>query len=136
MSAATPPPGPGPLHVYEYAVIRVVPRVERAEFLNAGVVLWCRPVEFLGALTADPSDRLRVLAPDADLDAVTRHVAAWEGVCAGTAGSGAGEAAGARFRWLTAPRSTVVQTSPVHCGRTADPAGELRRLFTRLVVGR
>ena len=123
------------LHVFEYAVVRVVPRVDRGEFLNAGVVLWCRPLEHLAARTALDPERLRAFAPGLDVDAVARHVLALEAVCAGAASAGAAgaEAKGARFRWLVAPRSTVVQTSPVHCGLTADPAAELDRLLTRLV---
>ncbi|MEZ0491848.1 DUF3037 domain-containing protein [Kineococcus sp. TBRC 1896] len=127
------------LDVFEYAVVRVVPRVDRGEFLNAGVVLWCRAREHLAARTHLDEDRLRALpgAPGAGLDlpALRRHLAAFEAVCAGDprAGAATTEAAGARFRWLVAPRSTVLQTSPVHCGLTADPAAELDRLLTRLV---
>ncbi|WP_432486627.1 DUF3037 domain-containing protein [Kineococcus sp. SYSU DK018] len=125
------------LDVYEYAVVRVVPRVERAEFLNAGVVLWCRAREHLAARTALDAARLRALAPDVDAAAVARHLGALERVCADdhAAGAAAVEPRGARFRWLTAPRSTVVQTSPVHCGLTADPAAELDRLLLALVTG-
>ena len=121
--------------LYEYAVLRFVPRVERGEFLNVGVLLWCRSEEFLGARRGVDALRLRALAPEADVDAVRRHVGALEGVCAGLPGSGAaaGEPPGQRFRWLTAPRSTVLQTSAVHCGLTSDPGAELRRLFGALV---
>ncbi|WP_432548445.1 DUF3037 domain-containing protein [Kineococcus sp. SYSU DK004] len=129
--------GEGTLDVYEYAVVRVVPRVERAEFLNAGVLLWCRAREHLEARTRLDPVRLRAFAPHVDAAAVARHVAALEGLCGGdpAAGAAAAEAPGARFRWLTAPRSTVVQTSPVHCGLTADPAAEVRRLLAALVPG-
>ncbi|WP_432542167.1 DUF3037 domain-containing protein [Kineococcus sp. SYSU DK002] len=123
------------LEVFEYAVVRVVPHVERAEFVNAGVVLWCRALEHLAARTALDAGRALALAPDLDVDAVERHLRALEAVCSGDPRGGAptGEAKGARFRWLVAPRSTVLQTSPVHCGLTADPAAELDRLLTRLV---
>jgi hypothetical protein len=123
------------LEVFEYAVVRVVPRVDRGEFLNAGVVLWCRALEHLQAGITFDAGRARALAPDLDVDAVTRHLGALEAVCAGDprAGAPTGEAKGARFRWLVAPRSTVLQTSPVHCGLTADPAAELDRLLTLLV---
>ncbi|GAB3464466.1 DUF3037 domain-containing protein [Kineococcus endophyticus] len=123
------------LDVFEYAVVRVVPRVDRGEFLNAGVVLWCRAREHLVAGTHLDEERLRALPGGVDLAAVRRHLVALEGVCAGDprAGAATTEAKGARFRWLTAPRSTVLQTSPVHCGLTADPAAELDRLLTRLV---
>jgi len=125
----------GVLDVYEYAVVRVVPRVERGEFLNAGVVLWCRAREHLAARTVLDTGRLLALAPGLDVVAVARHVAALERVCAGDPAAGAAgtEPEGARFRWLVAPRSTVVQTSPVHCGLTADPAAELDRLVAALV---
>lgn len=125
----------GVLDVYEYAVVRVVPRVERGEFLNAGVVLWCRAREHLAARTVLDTGRLLALAPGLDVEAVARHVAALERVCAGDPAAGAPgtETKGARFRWLVAPRSTVVQTSPVHCGLTADPAAELDRLVAALV---
>jgi hypothetical protein len=125
------------LDVFEYAVVRVVPRVDRGEFLNAGIVLWCRAREHLAARTHLDEQRLHALAgsPDVDLPAVRRHLAALEAVCAGDprAGAATTEAKGARFRWLVAPRSAVLQTSPVHCGLTADPAAELDRLLTRLV---
>jgi hypothetical protein len=124
------------LEVFEYAVVRVVPRVERGEFVNAGVVLWCRALEHLAARTALDPDRARALDPGLDVDAVARHLGALEAVCAGDPRGGAatGEAKGARFRWLVAPRSTVVQTSPVHCGLTRDPAAELERLVSALVL--
>lgn len=122
------------LDVFEYAVVRVVPRVDRAEFLNAGVVLWCRPQEHLAARTALDPARLQAFAPDLDLPAVERHLRALEAVCAGESGAAAAEGKGARFRWLVAPRSTVLQTSPVHCGLTADPAAELDRLVAALVT--
>ena len=132
-----------PLDVFEYAVVRVVPRVERGEFLNAGVVLWCRAREHLAARTHLDEDRLRALAGDPDdergggldLPALRRHLGALEAVCAGDPAAGAAttEGKGARFRWLVAPRSTVLQTSPVHCGLTADPTAELDRLMAQLV---
>ena len=126
--------GEVPATLYEYSVLRVVPRVERGEFLNVGVLLWCRAEEFLGARTRVDGARLRSLAPEADVDAVRRHVEALEGICAGRgAGPACAEPPGQRFRWLTAPRSTLLQTSAVHCGLTRDPAGELSRLFALLV---
>ena len=111
------------------------PASSAAEFVNAGVVLWCRALEHLAARTAFDAQRARALAPDLDVEAVTRHLRALEAVCAGDPRGGAptGEAKGARFRWLVAPRSTVLQTSPVHCGLTADPAAELDRLVAPLV---
>jgi hypothetical protein len=121
---------------YEWAVIRIVPRVERGEFVNAGVVVYCRQDDFLGASTLLDEDRLRALWPDLDTEVVGRHLDSLAAVCAGDPlqGENGRRSAGDRFRWLVAPRSTVVQLSPVHTGVTADPAFELRRLLTAMVA--
>ncbi len=121
---------------YEWAVLRVVPRVERAEFVNAGVVLYCRPLEFLAAQVALSEQRALALDPDLDLVAVGQHLDAVVALCAGAVASGpnASRSAGERFRWLVAPRSTVVQPSVVHSGLTDDPARELRRLVQNVVA--
>jgi hypothetical protein len=121
---------------YEYAVLRVIPRVDRGESINAGVVLYCHGLEFLGARTALDADRLRALDPGVDPGAVRAALAAVVAVCdgdpaAGPAGTGP---LGTRFRWLTAPRSTIVQPGPVHGGLTADPAAQLDRLVDSLVL--
>ncbi|WP_329561704.1 DUF3037 domain-containing protein [Kitasatospora sp. NBC_01266] len=123
-------------HDYEYAVIRAVPRVERGECVNLGVLLYCRWREELAVRTLLPQAKLLALDPAVDLDAVARALRGIEGICAGgpAAGPAAGDSAGQRFRWLTAPRSAVVQPGPVHTGLTADPAAELERLFARLVA--
>jgi hypothetical protein len=121
---------------FEYAVLRVVPRVERGEFLNAGVIVYCRQRDYLGTrLHLDP-ERLRVLDPTADAEAIARALQAVADVCAadGAAGAAGREALGSRFRWLTAPRSTVVQTGPVHTGLTEDPDAEADRLLRLLVL--
>ncbi|WP_432053562.1 DUF3037 domain-containing protein [Streptomyces sp. bgisy022] len=122
-------------HVYEYALLRVVPRVERGECVNAGVLLYCRPLSFVAARTHLDEARLLALDPDVDLPGVRAALRAVERVCAG--GDGAGQAAqddaGRRFRWLIAPRSTIVQPGPVHTGFTADPATETERLLNLLV---
>ncbi|WP_328808102.1 DUF3037 domain-containing protein [Nonomuraea antri] len=119
--------------VYEYAVIRVVPRVERGELINAGVLLYCQPRDFLCArVELDPA-RLRALDPGADIDAVRQALGAYELACDDKTGPLAREPLGGRFRWLTAPRSTIVQTGPVHAGLTGDPGTELARLFDKLV---
>ena len=110
------------LHAFEYAVLRVVPRIERGEFVNAGVVVYCRDRDFLGARVALDAARVRALDPHVDVDAVRAALAAVTGTCDGTSGPATGEGIGRRFRWLTAPRSTVVQPGPVHTGLTADPA--------------
>ena len=122
---------------FEYAVLRVVPRVERGESLNAGVLVYCRQRDYLGSRVHLDADRLRALDPTADPAAIRRALQAAADVCAADPASGAAgrEALGSRFRWLTAPRSTVVQTSPVHCGLTRDPRAELGRLFGALVPG-
>lgn len=119
---------------FEYATIRVVPRVERGEFVNAGVILYCRDRDFLGAEVYVDEARLSSFAPGIDLAAVRTALAAAADTCAhdGT-GPAAAEQIGRRFRWLTAPRSTVVQPGPVHTGLTADPAAELTRLLDVLV---
>ncbi|MDR8414716.1 DUF3037 domain-containing protein [Nonomuraea sp. 3-1Str] len=119
--------------VYEYAVIRVVPRVERGEQINAGVLLYCQPRGYLCARVHLDTVRLRALDPDADADAVRRALGAYELACGEQSGPLAAEPLGGRFRWLTAPRSTIVQTGPVHAGLTADPGTELARLFDKLV---
>ncbi|MEU6712769.1 DUF3037 domain-containing protein [Nonomuraea sp. NPDC046802] len=119
--------------VYEYAVIRIVPRVERGELINAGVLLYCQPRDYLCARVELDAVRLRALDPEADIDGVRRALGAYEMACGQTPGPLADEPLGGRFRWLTAPRSTIVQTGPVHAGLTADPETELARLFDKLV---
>jgi len=121
--------------VFEYALLRVVPRVERGECINAGVLVYCRAKSFVAARTYLDERRLLALDPGADVPGVHAALRAVEGVCAG--GAAAGQAAhddpGRRFRWLIAPRSTVVQPGPVHTGLTADPAAEAERLLDLLV---
>jgi hypothetical protein len=119
--------------VYEYAVIRVVPKVERGELINAGVLLYCQPRGYLCARVELDAVRLRALDPDADAEAVRQALSAYELACGEQAGPLTGESLGGRFRWLTAPRSTIVQTGPVHAGLTSDPDTELARLFDKLV---
>ncbi|WP_309095904.1 DUF3037 domain-containing protein [Streptomyces sp.] len=127
--------GPRERQVYEYALLRVVPRVERGECVNAGVLVYCRAAAYVGARTHLDEARLLALDPRADVAGVRAALRAVEGVCAG--GTAAGQAAaddpGRRFRWLVAPRSTIVQPGPVHTGLTADPAAETDRLLDLLV---
>ena len=125
-----------PRHDYEYALIRAVPRVERGECVNIGVLLYCRTAEYLGARTHLDQGRLLALDALADVAGVRRALRGVEAVCAGgeAAGPAARDSAGQRFRWLTAPRSAVVQPGPVHTGLTADPEAELHHLFDRLVL--
>ena len=117
---------------FMYAPIRVIPRVERGEFINAGVIVYSKRHRYLGAKIDLDESRLRALAPDVDMDAVRSALAAFEKACTG--GQLAERPIGERFRWLTAPRSAMVQPGPVHSGITGDPAADLDRLFTRLVA--
>jgi hypothetical protein len=122
-------------HPFEYAVLRVVPRVERGEAINGGVLVYCRDLDYLGAAVHLDVDRLRALDPGADVahvEAVLRSIS--DTSSANGTGPAAAEDIGRRFRWLTAPRSTVVQTGPVHTGLTTDPAAETERLLRLLVL--
>src|SRR5258706_11502075 len=116
---------------FEYALIRVVPRVERGEAMNAGVILYSLRPAFLDCRIELNEDRLRALDSAVDLAAVTAALAALDAECQRE--RPAGESPGARFRWLTATPSTIVQPGPVHGGLTADPAAELEHLFDALV---
>ncbi|WP_131739982.1 DUF3037 domain-containing protein [Actinomadura roseirufa] len=122
--------------VFEYAALRVVPRVERGEVMNVGVVVYCRALDYLGCRTHLDERRLLALDSSLDLEGVGTALKAVDAICCGgeRAGQAAAEAPGARFRWLTAPRSTIVQPGPVHAGLTADPAAELERLLDLLVL--
>jgi hypothetical protein len=120
---------------FDYAVIRVVPRVEREEFINAGVILYCLTRRFLDARVELDERRLLALAPDIDVDLIRGHLETIPRLCAG------GRAAGPigqlpqkeRFHWLVAPRSTVLQTGPVHSGLCEEPAKALEHLMQRMV---
>lgn len=118
--------------VFEYAVLRAVPDIERGECLNVGVVLWCQERDFLGAAVHVDAERVRAVSPGCDPDEVGAAAEAVVRACQGEGPAG-GTSPGQRFRWLTSPRSTVVQPGPVHAGLTDDPAAELRRLLDRLV---
>jgi hypothetical protein len=121
---------------FQYAIVRVVPRVERGETLNAGVVLFSRRHRFLAARTELDEAALAALSPGCDPDEVRAHLEAVERVAAGDPAGGpiAGLEPSERFHWLTAPASTIVQASAVHTGLTADPAAELDHLFAQLVA--
>lgn len=122
-------------HAFQYAVLRAVPRVDRGEFINVGVILYCQGLDFLRAAVVVDDVRLRALAADIDLDAVRRSAEATVGAChdsVGTARENTGLAT--RFGMLTAPRSTVVQPSPVHAGITTDPERTLSELLGKLVA--
>ncbi len=120
---------------YEYAVVRVVPRVDREEFVNAGVIVFCLERGVLAARIELDPDRVRALAPDADLAVIEEHLRTIPAICAGGEGSGpiGRLSPRERFRWLVAPRSTVVQTSPVHAGLCEEPERALEDLLERMV---
>ena len=121
---------------YDYALVRLVPHVERGECINVGIILFCRTQRFLGALIHLDEQRALALAPHLDLEFVYRHLDRIPLICAG------GEQAGSigrlsqpeRFHWLVSPRSTIIQTSPVHSGLSSDPAATLQHLFEKLVL--
>jgi hypothetical protein len=121
---------------FDYALVRVVPRVERAEFLNAGVVLFCLQQDFLGAkIEVDPA-RLTALWPETDVALVGQHLAAIPRICAGAPEGGpiALLSRRERFHWLVAPRSTIIQLSPVHSGICESPEPALDHLFRQMVL--
>jgi len=122
---------PPSAEVFEYALIRVVPRVERGEAVNVGVIVYAQAFRYLRAQIELDQPRLLAVDPAADLDAVQAALTAFEKAC--TEGPLAGRPLGERFRWLTAPRSTIVQPGPVHTGLTTDPDAELNHLFDTLV---
>lgn len=117
---------------FMYAPVRVVPRVERGEFINAGVIIYSKRLRYLGTRINLNESRLRALDPNVDLEAVRSGLAAFEKAC--TEGHLAELTIGERFRWLTAPRSAIVQPGPVHSGITGNPEADLDRLFARLVA--
>ena len=120
---------------FDYAVVRVVPRVERGEFVNAGVIVSCPGRDYLRARVELDAERLAALDPGFDRETVERHLAAIPLICEG--GAPAGPIGllpqRARFHWLVAPRSTIIQTSPVHTGFCEDGVAVLERLFERMV---
>lgn len=122
-------------HAYQYVALRFVPRVDREEFVNVGVVLYCHGTDYLAAAWHLDDVRVRALDPRADLAQLRESLAFVDAVCAGTARAGAAAAATAsqRFGFLKAPRSTVLQPGPVHGGVTTDPARQLEHLLATLV---
>ena len=120
---------------FDYAIIRVVPRVEREEFVNAGVLLFCLERDFLQARIEVNEPRLRALWPEIDLDLVRQHLEAIPRICAGDPDAGpiARLSLRERFRWLVAPRSTMIQVSPVHAGLCDHPERALDDLFQKAV---
>jgi len=128
-----------PREPFEYALLRVAPRVERGELVNVGVVVFCRTRRFLEVKTALDERQLaalRSLAPDLDADAVRAHLDSIRAIVEGDTAAGpiAGLDAPERFRWVTSPSSTIIQPSEVHGGLTEDPAAALEEMFERLVA--
>jgi hypothetical protein len=124
--------GPAARQPFEYAVLRAVPSIERGESINIGVLLYCQALDYLAAAVHLDRDRLHAVAPGCDTSEVAAAASAVVRACAGEGPVGA-TSRGQRFRWLTAPRSTVVQPGPVHPGLTDDPEASLARLLDRLV---
>jgi hypothetical protein len=122
-------------HGFQYVVLRCVPRVDREEFVNVGVVLYSQSADYLCAGSRLQEARLLALAPELDLEATRSALAAIEAHCRGQADpvAGAGISLGQRFGWLAAPRSTVIQPGPIHGGVTDDPARQLQHLLGTLV---
>jgi len=123
-------------HLFEYAVIRVVPHVEREEFVNVGVILFCARQKFLSTRIFLNEKRIHALCEKLDIAELQQHIASFERICAGGPDSGSiGKLSIAeRFRWLTATRSTILQTSRVHPGLCLDAGETLTRLYEQLVL--
>ena len=123
-------------HLFEYAVVRVVPKVEREEFLNVGVILYCRELNFLQVMYSLNEERLQIFCTQIDKHELMQNLQSFERICNGSSDAGpigSLDIAG-RFRWLTATRSTIIQSSKVHPGFCTDPAETLTRLYTQLVL--
>ncbi|HRP58302.1 DUF3037 domain-containing protein [Agriterribacter sp.] len=123
-------------HLFEYAVIRIVPRVEREEFMNVGVILYASKQKFLQSMFHLNEERLRAFSAQTDIEEVKAHLRSFERICMGAADGGpiARLDTASRFRWLTAIRSTVIQSSKVHPGFCSDPKEALEKLFNQLVL--
>lgn len=123
-------------HLFEYAVIRVMPRVERGEFINAGIILYCKSRQFLHVMYEVNEQKIKSLCSECDVEAVAAHLKALSLIAAGDKNSGpiAQLDIASRFRWLTARRSTIIQTSQVHPGFCNDPMEMTERLFKQLVL--
>lgn len=121
---------------YEFVVIRVVPKVEREEFLNVGVIVFSKPKKYLAMKYQLDRDRLLAFSEDLDIELLQEHLQAWEAICAGTSAGGpiGAQEQPYRFRWLAANRSTILQTSRVHPGICTEPGDVLEDLFRRYVA--
>lgn len=123
-------------YTYSYAILRVVPRVDRGEFINAGIILWCPKRNVLEAEILLDEDRLRAIDPSIDIEEIRNHLSIIPAICRGTDAGGAiaKMPLSQRFGWLTATRSTAIQTSPIHMGQCEDPALIMKQLIKRLVL--
>lgn len=123
-------------HLFEYAVIRIVPKVEREEFLNAGIVLYCKQQKFLKTRFTINENRIKCFGADTDIEEIKEHLDAFEKIAAGDAGGGpiARLDIPSRFRWLTATRSTIIQASKIHVGFCSDLELALSKLHEQLVL--
>jgi hypothetical protein len=123
-------------HLFEYAIIRIVPRVEREEFLNVGIVLYCKDRKYLDAKYSVNKERIAALCAEIDCNEIDEHLRSFEKIARGDKDGGSIGALDlpSRFRWLTATRSTVIQTSKVHPGFTEDPQSTLEKLYAQLVL--
>lgn len=122
-------------YLYEYAVIRLVPRVERGEYVNIGVILYCKSLKTLDFVFQINKERILALFPDVDLEEVEGHLMAFEKICQGTQDSGliGSQDLASRFRWLTARRSTIIQASEIHPGYCNKPNDALNKIFEEMV---
>ncbi len=123
-------------HLYEYAVIRIVPRVEREEYINAGIILFCKKAKFLKCIYKIDEERLYALFPKIDIELIRKNLQAFENIAHGNPNGGpiAKLDPPERFRWLTASRSTIIQTGKVHPGLADDNENVLQKLFDELVI--
>lgn len=123
-------------HLFEYAIIRIVPRVEREEFLNAGIILYCKDFKFLETKYAVNKERMNALCAEVDCNEVEEHLQSFTKIASGEEDGGPIAALDrpSRFRWLTATRSTIIQTSKVHPGFCENPSDTLEKLFAQLVL--
>jgi hypothetical protein len=123
-------------HLFEYAAIRIMPRVEREEFINAGIILYCKSHQFLHVLYEVNGEKINMLCTKCDVEELTAHLKAFALIAAGDKDSGpiAQLDIASRFRWLTAQRSTILQTSKVHPGLCEEPMEMTKKLFEQLVL--
>ena len=123
--------------LFEYAIVRVVPRVERGEFINVGVIVYCKRPAFLKAAFSMDEEKIKAIYPKVDVEEIRAHLHAFERICAGDKDSQpiGGLDTASRFRWLTAKRSTIIQTSETHPGLCEDPSKILDHLLSLYVIG-